>query len=116
MSERTYPGGSPEHEPTEQTRKLVKDFYAAGVPQSRLAIHLGISEVTLRKHYRDEMDLSLDGMNTALASSLYQDAMNGDKQAREFWLKTRARWSYAKPEDEKKSATDTLLEKLIEKL
>jgi hypothetical protein len=91
-------------------------MYAAGVPQSRLADHLGINENTLRKHYRDEMDLALDGMNTALSGTLYRDAIAGDKQAREFWLKTRARWSYAKPEEDKKSTTDTLLEKLIDKL
>lgn len=116
MGKREYPGGSPEHEPTEETRKLVRNFYAAGVPQSRLAEHIGITEVTLRKHYRKEMDLNLDGMTSELATNLYQDALAGDKQSREFWLKTRARWSFAKPEDEKKSATDSLLEKLIEKL
>ncbi len=116
MGKREYPGGSPEHEPTEQTRKLVRDFYAAGVPQSRLAEHIGITEMTLRKHYRNEMDLTVDGMASALASNLYQDALAGDKQSREFWLKTRARWSFAKPEEDKKSTTDTLLEKLIEKL
>lgn len=116
MSEKEQLGGKPEHKPTEAQRKLVRDMYAAGVPQSRLADHLDINEITLRKHYRAELDLNMDGMTTALGSNLYQDALSGDKQAREFWLKTRGRWSYAKPEEDKKSTTDTLLEKLIDKL
>lgn len=113
------PGGEQpaEHRPTPETRKLVRDFYIAGVPQARLAMHLEITEMTLRKHYRDEMDLTLDSMNSKLATNLYQDAVAGDKQSREFWLKTRGRWSFARPpEDDKTSAAVTLLEKIIDKL
>lgn len=116
MGQRTYKGGSPEHEPTPEKRQAVADFYLAGIPQARIASHLGINETTLVKYYRNEMDKNLDTMTTGLAKNLYQDALAGDKQAREFWLKTRARWSFARPDDDKKSVTESLLEKLIEKL
>lgn len=109
--------GIPEHKPTELTRERVMRLYSAGVPQERIAEHLDIDATTLRRHYRAELDATVDEMTAQLGSNLFQDALQGDKQSREFWLKCRAKWSHAKPpEDDKKSTTDTLLEKLIEKL
>ncbi len=110
--------GIPEHEPTEITRRLVMGWYAAGIPQKRICDHLDIDEKTLRKHYRVELDYTLDGMISKLSCNLYQDALNGDKSDREFWLKTRGRFSYAKAaeEDAKEKAQISLMEKLIDKL
>ena len=105
------------HEVEENRKIIVRDLYAAGIPLKRIAEHMGIDEFTLLKHYKDQRDASRDAMNSALARNLDQDALNGSKQDREFWLKTRARWSYAKPaEDDKKALSDALLEKLIDKL
>lgn len=105
------------HEPTELTRERVARLYSAGVPQERIAQHLDIDATTLRIHYRKELDETTDEMTAALGNNLYQRALGGDEKAQEFWLKCRGKWSYAKPpEDDKKSTTDSLLEKLIEKL
>lgn len=107
-----------EHKPTDESRLIVKELYAAGVTVARLAERFDIHEETLRKHYREELEDSLENMNSTLAKGLYADALSGDKAAREFWLKCRARWSYAKaPEDTAKDEkTQTLMEKLIDKL
>jgi plasmid maintenance system antidote protein VapI len=106
------------HVPTIETRAKVAGWYAAGVPQSRIAHHLDIDEKTLRKYYREQLDLCKDNMRDVIAKNLYQDALNGDKQAREFWLKCQAQWSYARPQEEvdKDAQTKTLMEKLIDKL
>lgn len=105
------------HKPSDETKRVVKELYACGITQERIAERLEIDAKTLRLHYREELDNNMENMIASLAKNLYQDAMNGNDGAREFWLKTRGRFHYYKPpEDDKKSNTDTLLEKLIDKL
>lgn len=109
--------GNPEHIATLQTRAKVEGFVCAGFSQGQIANYFQIDEKTLRKHYRDELDKSKMDKTMILGNNLYLDAINGNEQAREFWLKCQGRWSYAKPpEDEKASKTEALLEKLIDKL
>jgi hypothetical protein len=114
---REYPGGEPEHEPTEETRQKVIDLSCNGFNQTDIADHLDIDDKTLRKHYRVELNKAKREKTLILGNSLYQDAVNGNEQAREFWLKCQARWAYAKPpEDDKPTKMESLLEKLIDKL
>jgi hypothetical protein len=54
---------------------------------------LGISEDTLQKHYRDELDEAASRGVANVASNLYSKAMAGDTTAMIFYLKTRGRWS-----------------------
>lgn len=107
---------SKEHEPNDVLRGKVIGFSCAGFTQAQIADYIGINDNTLRKHYRYELDHAKMDKTMALSESLYRDALAGDKDDRQFWLKCQARWAYAKPEEEKKSTTDTLLEKLIDKL
>ena len=88
------------YEPTDESRALVRDLYAAGIRQERIAEHLEIDPTTLRKYYRNELDISFEKMIGGMVSNLFQDAMNGDKQSREFWLKTRGGLYFAKAPDE----------------
>ncbi len=112
MDEKEY-----RHVPTDENKIIVRELYAAGIKKLRIAERLKIDERTLCKYYENELDNHKDHMIGSLAKNLYQDALDGDKASREFWLKCQGRWSYAKPpEDDKKSATEALLEKLIEKL
>ena len=114
---REYKGGVPEHIPTEETREKVVEFSCAGYNQQQIGDYLDIDEKTLRKHYRNELDKAKMEKTIALSGSLYRDALAGNEQAREFWLKCQARWAYAKPpEEEKKTHMESLLEKLIDKL
>lgn len=107
-----------EHEPTLESRAKVAGFACAGFSQAQIATYFDIDEKTLRKHYRDELDKSKMDKTMLLGNNLFQDAVNGDKQAREFWLKTQGRWSYAKaPEDNAREEKQVaLLEKIIDKL
>lgn len=104
------------HEPTDILRGKVIGFSCSGFTQAQIADYLDIDDNTLRKHYRYELDHAKMDKTVALANSLYRDALAGDKDDRQFWLKCQAKWSYAKPEEDKKTVTDTLLEKLIDKL
>lgn len=108
----------PEHQPTLESRQKVSDLICSGFTQSDAADHLDIDEKTLRKHYRDELDKSKREKTVILANGLYKDAVEGNAQAREFWLKCQGRWSYAKPpeDNEKDLKQITLMEKLIDKL
>jgi hypothetical protein len=47
---------------------------------------------TLRKHYREELDLGESKANAQVAGFLFNAAKNGNVTAQIFWLKTRARW------------------------
>ena len=53
---------------------------------------VGIDPKTLRKHYRDELDLGETKANAQVAGFLFNAARNGNVTAQIFWLKTRARW------------------------
>ena len=114
---RTYKGGIPEHVPTNKTRSKVIEFVCSGFKQDAIAMYFDLDEKTLRKHYRNELDKSNMSRTGKLGRNLYLDALAGDKSAREFWLKTQGRWSYAKPpEDEKPSKVESLLERIADKL
>lgn len=66
---------------------------AYGVPQEDIASVVGCNHETLRKYYREELDVSTAKANSKIAEKLYQKAMQGDTACMIFWLKTRARWS-----------------------
>jgi hypothetical protein len=75
---------------------------AYGVPEADIARVVGIDPKTLRKHYRDELDLGAVKANSRMAENLYRKAMGDGPQAVTatiFWLKTRARWKEATGEE-----------------
>lgn len=78
------------HEPTQTQRDTVKLHAMVGTPQEDIARVLGISDRTLRKYYRDELDLSLAKANATIGGALFNKAKSGDTAAQIFWLKTRA--------------------------
>jgi len=81
------------HKPTDETRKTVSAMCAYGVPQEDIAAVVGCNHETLRKYYRDELDVSTAKANSKIAEKLYQKAMQGDTACMIFWLKTRAKWA-----------------------
>ena len=87
--------GHPPHEPTEENRKLVSFAIAIGGTEPAIAEFIGISDNTLRKYYRKELDIGLFRFTMALAKKGYQTAMGDGPQAAAwgmFFLKTRAGW------------------------
>lgn len=89
-------GGSTPHliayQPTDEHRELVKT-YAVVLTIPQLAKKLGISESTLLRHYRSEIDEAMATAVAAVGSKLFRSAMSGHFGAQVFFLKTRGKWS-----------------------
>src|SRR6056300_1476170 len=82
----------PPHEPTAEQRQLVQLHATVGTTQDQIASIIGIDKKTLRKHYRDELDLALAKANATIGGALFNKAKAGDTTAMIFWMKTQARW------------------------
>lgn len=80
------------HVPTEAHRQTVQLHATIGTPQETIARVLGIDGKTLRKHYRDELDLATARANATIGGALFNKAKGGDTAAQIFWMKTRAGW------------------------
>ena len=65
---------------------------AYGIPEIDISRVVGVDAKTLRKHYREELDLGETKANAQIAGFLFNSARNGNVTAQIFWLKTRARW------------------------
>jgi hypothetical protein len=81
-----------EHIPTDETRKLVRSLSAVGIRHVDIAIKLDINDETLRKHYKEELELGRIDANAQIGNTLFQQAKKGNTTAAIFWLKTRAGW------------------------
>ena len=81
-----------EHAPTDAMRQTVQLHTTVGTPQETIAQILGIDPKTLRKHYRDELDLSRAKANASIGGALFNKAKGGDTAAMIFWMKTQAGW------------------------
>ena len=80
------------HEPDPVQRRQVEALAAYGIPADEIGRVVGIDPKTLRKHYRDELDLGATKANAQVAGFLFAAARSGNVTAQIFWLKTRARW------------------------
>ena len=67
---------------------------AAGIPQGHIAaaVRSGISEPTLRSHFRAELDLARDQTTALAVGKLVRAIERGEAWAICFWLKCRAGW------------------------
>ena len=80
------------HQPDPAQRKQVETLAAYGIPETDISQVVGIDPKTLRRHYREELDLGETKANAQVAGFLFAAARNGNVTAQIFWLKTRARW------------------------
>ena len=80
------------HEPTDAARQTVSLHATVGTPQDVIAQVLKIDKKTLRKYYRDELDISTAKANASVGGALFNKAKGGDTAAMIFWMKTRAGW------------------------
>ena len=91
------------HVPTTAQRKTVKEMSGYGIPEEGIARVLDIAPMTLRKHYRSELDLGQVEANTKVVANLFRIATgDGPKAvtAAIFWAKCRLRWSEPREVDE----------------
>jgi hypothetical protein len=83
----------PKLKPTEEDRLLVRSLAAVGTPQEDIARKVGIrSPKTLRKYFREVLDLAATEANANVGGALYKSAMAGNTDAQKFWLERRAGW------------------------
>jgi hypothetical protein len=82
----------PPHAPTDATRQTVQLHTMVGTTQADTARVLNIDEKTLRKYYRDELDLAKAKANATIGGALFNQAKSGDTSAMIFWMKTQAGW------------------------
>jgi hypothetical protein len=86
------------HIPTQKTRAQVEALAAFGIPQPDIAAMFEITEKTLRKHYRVELDYGGVKANAKVAQNLFAFASGskgtekGQVTAAIFWAKTRMGW------------------------
>ena len=65
----------PRLKPNTDQRRLVKSMAAMGIPHSDIARKIGVrSPKTLRKHFREELDLGIVEANYKVAQTLFQFA------------------------------------------
>ena len=83
--------GRPPFEPTDEQRKIVKALAALGMPYRDIGYVLGISEDTVAKHFRQELDVGPVEANARVGQFLYQQAQR-NLTAAIFWAKTRMGW------------------------
>ena len=86
------PGGRPEHKPTQALRKMVEANARICVPQPDIALLAGITEKTLTKYYREELDRGHAEANQTVLNKLFQGIKDGDKAMIIFYCKTRLGW------------------------
>ena len=65
---------------------------AVGTRYVDIAHKLEITDDTLRKHYKAELEDGRIDANAQIANTLFQQAKKGNMTAAIFWLKTRAGW------------------------
>ena len=85
--------GRPTFKPTGKLREQVITLSSNGLPHIQIAPLIGCSSPkTLRKHFRDELDIGKIKANAKVAGALYQSALEGNVKAQTFWLKTVGGW------------------------
>src|SRR4030081_4135252 len=80
------------HKADPAQRRQVEAMAAYGIPEIDISRVMHVDPKTLRKHYREELDLGESKANAQIAGFLFSAAKNGNVTAQIFWLKTRARW------------------------
>ena len=85
---RRRPNHASHHSPAGKRSHLA----AYGIPEQDIGRVVGTDPKTLRKHYRDELDLGATKATAQVAGFLFAAATSGNVTAQIFWLKTRARW------------------------
>ncbi len=91
--------GRPDYEPNEEDRKIVLEM-AAVVTHDRVARRIGISDETMRKYCREELDTAKTRVDALVGKTLILQATGGPEAdwtkanitAAIFYAKTRIGW------------------------
>ena len=87
--------GRPAFIPTEDQKFLVTMMSSTGIPHERQAKAIGVNSKTLRKCFKEELQLGRNRAHAEIAGALYKRALDGNVPAQIFYLKTQAGWREA---------------------
>jgi hypothetical protein len=82
------PAHRPPWEPTQTDRNTVRVMVAAGIDHETIALTLGKSPHTIRKHFRREIDTAYAQVKARIAGKLIAKADAGDVACMIFYMKT----------------------------
>jgi hypothetical protein len=78
------------HEPSDKFRDIIVALCVNGIPQARIAAHIGIDAKTMRKFYRRELDLGTERANAEVTANVFRIASTGSDAAAvaaaKYWL------------------------------
>jgi len=84
--------GRPPHKPTPAMRETVVTCLGGGMRIEDIAASLRITEVTLRKHYPDELKSGKAMKHLQVMKHLFRQIENGVPSSTIFYLKTQCGW------------------------
>lgn len=84
--------GRKKHRATEENRRVVYDLSGKGTPHVDIAIKLKIHIETLKRYYRDELNLGRIDANALIGGAIFRAAMNGHFGAQKWWSQVRMGW------------------------
>jgi len=87
--------GKPPFIPTNDDRKTVEIMTACGFNHAQVCNQLGptgLSEKTLIKYFRRELDTAVDKANARMGAKAYQMGLGGSERMVQYWLNCRAGW------------------------
>jgi hypothetical protein len=86
MTEPRRGRGQPAFDPTEGNRRTVRVLRANGDPLAVIAANIGITEKTLRKHFRAELEDGHGQVRAAMGAAVVKAGLAGNVYAMKYWL------------------------------
>jgi hypothetical protein len=80
------------HVKTDSMVRQIERMSACGLDESQIAYCTGLDVVTLRQHYKEEMDMGLAMVTAQIGAAQIKAALRGDSNAAQFMLRSRAHW------------------------
>ena len=102
--------GKPPYQPDDKQRQMVERAVGLGITQDRIAHMLGISKVTLEKHFRTELDRGMVSVEFQVGNSLIDQALKGNVNAHALFLSRRAGWKETQVIENKTAKLDNMTE------
>lgn len=87
--------GRPPYTATDKERKQISMMVGLGLTQTQIGSIMGVSQDTLDRHHREDLDNGVAKANMQVANNLFTIATSsgqGAVAAAIFWMKTRAKW------------------------
>jgi hypothetical protein len=81
------------HVPTSDTRRMVEQMVACGLDATEIAYVFGTTVEQINLHYSQQIEHGLSITNAQVGAALLKNAIKGDTNAQQFWLRARARWT-----------------------